>query len=383
MLWKRCEGKWFFRLTLALFFAASLMLATGLAFGGCAANDGGTDEAGEATSFTPFAEGLNYEEQGNWYSLPESPTADIDVFVVYPTVVDDEEEAPYVMDVNSPKLAADVQFFTERSLAPILDGLDVNVYIPKYRQFNASGYMGTYFIKANNDYLSYPRADIYNAYDYYLNNLSNRRDHIVISHSQGSALALMLLSDYAGKYEPKEMRSRMKAAYMPGWGLTDTVLMNSPYLATTTPDDVNTLISWNAATEEEATGDYDRFTWGNETTRSTNPVSWTADAKRVSAKDNPTSIVDDKNGGVKREEFWTGAKVVRPTDMGGTFAGEVVLIDRKASEWLTKDEKTFLDDINLGSAHCQDLQFFAGSIRENIKQRVGVKEKEGAKVEVS
>jgi pimeloyl-ACP methyl ester carboxylesterase len=279
------------------------MLVAGLALGGCAASDGSSgdaDEAGEATSFTPFAEGLDYGEQGNWYSLPESPTADIDVFVIYPTVVGDENEAPYVMDVSSPNMAAGVRFFAERALAPILDGLDVNVYIPKYRQFNASGYRDTSFVKANSAYLSYPRADIYNAYDYYLNNLSGGRDHIVISHSQGSALALMLLSDYAGKYEPKEMRSRMKAAYMPGWGLTDAVLTGSPYLPTATPDDVSTLISWNAATEEEATGDYDRFTWGNETTRSTNPVSWTADTKRASAKDNLVSIVDDKNGGVKQ-----------------------------------------------------------------------------------
>ncbi|MDR1292230.1 MAG: hypothetical protein LBJ91_02385, partial [Clostridiales Family XIII bacterium] len=102
-----------------------MALLSGTALGACELTSKTEDNAKPAakvTKFESFAEGLDYKEAHNWYSMSENPGAPIDVFVIYPTVVIDPYESTYVVDTDSPKMTSGVEAFVRDSISPILDG---------------------------------------------------------------------------------------------------------------------------------------------------------------------------------------------------------------------------------------------------------------------
>jgi hypothetical protein len=342
------------------------LLSVSLLFAGCAggAKESGSSDisedadgqAAQVSSYTASAYGLNYSEADNWYLLPSAAnsngtsgdaSAAIDVFIVYPTLTADTSKGIYILNQHDPMMDAGVQEFLEQSVHPVFDGLAVNIYMPRYRQYNGAGYYGVGFEEAVAAYAGLPRADIYNAYDYYLKHYNQGRDFVLFSHSQGSALAGFLLSDYTSRYLPESTAARMQIAYMTGWGLTAKVLENSPYPASKSPTDRGTIASWNCATPAEATGDYDRFTWGDATTVAVNPQTF--------------SLQDGSR-----------ARIVRPADQGGSFAGQVVEVLEPLDSYSSESISQVMDGINLGYAHIYDITLFAPEIRANLQERLGL-----------
>jgi hypothetical protein len=294
------------------------------------------------------ADGLDYSDEANWYQLPASPKPGaLNVFVVYPTVTADSSKYPYILNQNDPEMISGIDEFMLKSIQPVFDGLNVNIYVPKYRQFNGSYYSGNSYMQAVSEISGLPRTDIYNAFDYFLRNYNDNGNYMLIGHSQGAALVSFLVSDFAMRFASEATLNKMLLAVIAGWGLVKTTLQDSPYKFSRSPSDKNVILSWNTATAKEVHGNYDRFTWGDETTVSSNPTTFT---------DKPS----------------TKARVVRPSSLGGTFPGEVLLINLPDFDYTTDEINRVMDNVNLGYAHVYDISLFVDEIRSNLKARLGI-----------
>jgi hypothetical protein len=234
--------------------------------------------------------------------------------------------------------------------------------MPKYRQLN-----GKIFGEAERDTIAQlirgmPKADIFNAFDFYLKNMNHFNKYIMFSHSQGSVLNGLLMSEFASRYESPDVQKLMSYSYMIGYALDNEVLSISPYKPSLTSDDLNTLVSWNTATRSEVVSDKIRVIWGSETAVAVNPITFFANGDAVPAGRNGVSILDyfgditpvQINGGL------TGAQVVRPRDMGGAFGGQLVLIDLDESSFLSTEDIEYMDAMKLGYSHIWDISLFAG-----------------------
>jgi hypothetical protein len=300
----------------------------------------------QPTTFYQSSDGLDYSDNSNWYRLPDQ-TKDgaLNVFVIYPTVVADSTQTYYI-DNSDAAIASGVAVFMEQSIEPLFDGLNVNIYVPKYRPDSVDFYNDS-FSAAFLTVSALAQADIYNAFDYFLWDINKNQDFMIIGHSQGAALGALLVSDFAKHYMPLTSQQKMKLAILPGWGLTNTVLDDSPYQISAAPDDQNTILSWNTATEQEVQGDYSRLNWGDATTLATNPTTFTNAASDI-------------------------AEVVRPLDQGGNFRGEVLLTHQPAEDYTTPAVGAQLDKVNLGFAHPYDISLFIEPLRDNLRDRLGI-----------
>jgi hypothetical protein len=325
---------------LAISLAAALTVILYLGVSGRVAN--------EISTYTQSSDGLDYAHRDNWYQLPpDKKPGGLNVFVVYPTVTANGEKEPYILNQNDPEMLAGVEAFMAQSISPIFDGLNVNLFVPKYRQYNGAYYTNNSYSQAFSEISGVPRTDIYNAFDYFLKNYNSGNDYLIIGHSRGAALTSFLVSDFATRFMSKSTQDKMSLAVIAGWGLIDTTLQNSPYKFSQSPTDKNVIVSWNTATLAEVKGNYDRFTWGDQTTVSTNPTTFTSQPSDT-------------------------AQVVRPAELGGAFPGQVLLVNKPESDYTTPAISQTMDKANLGYAHLYDLALFSDEIRSNLKLRLGI-----------
>ncbi|MDR1470664.1 MAG: DUF3089 domain-containing protein [Spirochaetaceae bacterium] len=333
-----------------------------------------TDIKNPATSYVPDPAGLDYRDRNNWFILPSRKTSNIDVFLIYPTLILDDEKPDFI-PADDADLREKAELWVADTVSPVFAGLNVNIYMPKYRQLN-----GKAFGKSDRDTLlqwikSIPKTDIYNAFDFYLKNMNNFHQYIMFSHSQGSLLNGVLMSEFASRYESPDVQKLMLCSYMIGYALGDEFLSASPYKPSQTADDLNTLVSWNTATKSEVAGDKIRMIWGDETAVAVNPITFMANGDAVPAARNGVSIMNYFGDltAVQVDRGLTGAQVVRPRDRGGAFGGQLVLIDLDETSFLSPGAIAYLDSIRLGFSHTWDITLFAGALRNNIIQRLNLK----------
>lgn len=92
--------------------------------------------------------------------------------------------------------------------------------------------------------LGMPYDDITTALDYYFENYNKGSPFIIVSHSQGSAMALLVLKKYF-KEHPGYYQ-RMVATYAIGYVVTKDYLAANPHLKFATGEsDTGVIISWN------------------------------------------------------------------------------------------------------------------------------------------
>ena len=105
-----------------------------------------------------------------------------------------------------------------------------NVFLPFYRQSSLK-YAGETWRKNGNinEVISgIPYDDITAALDYYFKNYNNGRPFVLASHSQGSAIAQLVLKKYFKEHP--EYYKRMVAAYVIGYAVTKDYLEANPHL---------------------------------------------------------------------------------------------------------------------------------------------------------
>ena len=82
-----------------------------------------------------FPDAPDYAQPEAWLAKPIVPTAPVDVFFVYPTVLFNDTD--WIMDPTKPEMRAATQT-TIDTQAVVFEG-QANIYAPMYRQMNLAG----------------------------------------------------------------------------------------------------------------------------------------------------------------------------------------------------------------------------------------------------
>jgi hypothetical protein len=215
-----------------------------------------------------------------------------------------------------------------------------------------------------------PYHDVENAFNYYLTHLNHGHLYMFLSHSPGSGSNNMLMTNYMNHYVDQKTRDLMLANYMIGFGLNQEALNDMPFNASATPQDTNTIITWNTATPSEVN---DPNMWRNvwlDGMIAINPLTFTTTEKHISKTENLLSILKTPGSDtlVSYSQL-TGAQIVDKTGAGHT--GKVIEVDDTAAETVFRSPAEIADQnaYNLGYAHGWDIALFAGNIRQNMIAR--------------
>ena len=293
----------------------------------------------------------DYSDSTNWLSLPVQNKHSADVFYIYPTVctTDDENNLCKTDNTQMRKMAQNVF----KLQADVFDTV-ADIYAPFYTQYNFKAFACSNYEKIQKDTANNRQglSDIYRALDYYFENRNQNRPFILASHSQGSGIMLIVLSDYMKKHP--EHYKNMVAAYVIGYPVTKEYLKGNPHLKfAKKADDTGVIISYDVQSHEKSGINVLQA----ENQLAINPINWKRSQRLAKAKDNLGSL-DEKT-----------LKITTPG-----------IADARVNKKLgvvictTADKNTY--EIKLpelfgnGSFHGQDFQFYFLNLRQNAKARI-------------
>lgn len=169
----------------------------------------------------------DYSLADNWLSLPEETEYDVDVFYLCPTAYYRLSQAdPVVCGIDNALMRTNaVSAYSRQATAFSTVG---NIYAPYYRQPDAVSSLSLSEEDKNALLCGATKADIFAAFDYYIENYNNGRPFILAGHSLGSNMLLYLLSEYM--QEHPDVYERMVAAYVIGYSVTEDYLAENPHL---------------------------------------------------------------------------------------------------------------------------------------------------------
>lgn len=293
----------------------------------------------------------DYSDKSNWLSISEKNEYSADVFYIYPTVCTTKrtDNICGVDDKQMRLTARGVYKLQAEAFAPI-----ANIYAPFYTQYNFKAFANSNYLKIQQDIHNNVRgiSDIYNALDYYFKNYNNNKPFILVSHSQGSGMMLLVLSDYMKKHP--DYYENMVAAYVIGYPVTKDYMKANPHLKFAKKhNDTGVIISYDVKSHQK-TG-IDIFKVKDKLV--INPISWTRKAKIATANENLGSL-DEKT-----------LNIISP----GIADAKV---DKKSGDIICSTVNVELYEIKLpelfgrGSFHGQDFQFYFLNLRQNAKERI-------------
>lgn len=291
-----------------------------------------------------------FAAKSNWLSLPDNITYKADVFYIYPTVCVSENSSMCSIDnsqmQNSAKRVLKLQADAFKNTA--------NIFAPYYTQYDIDifEYSNYKDIQANIRKNTKGLQDIYNALDYYFNHYNNGRPFILASHSQGSAMMQIVLSDYM-KNHP-EYYKNMIAAYVVGYPVTKEFMLENPHLKfASSADDTGVIIAFEVEAPDKAGVDA-LYTEGRLVI---NPLSWKIDEELVQA---------DKNLGSLNQRDLT---ITTPG-----IADAKLDLEKGVVICSTIDEAAYQIPIpsvfGTGSYHGQSFQLYYVNLGENAKERI-------------
>lgn len=291
---------------------------------------------------------IDYSEDANWLSKPETADKAVDVFFVYPTTAGYREPTE-IVDIDDAVMvegAKGTMVFQASVFAE-----SCNVFAPYYRQISLPA-TGTNYQQII-DYIS--QFDATRALDYYFEHLNQGRPFIIAGHSQGAATVISLLGHYL-KQHP-EYQERMVAAYPIGFSVTRQWLAENPQLKFAEgPTDTGVVVTWNT----EGPGNKQA---GNVCVLpgaiSINPINWKRDDTYAPAADNLGS--HDRNTG----EITTPGIADAQLDVE---RGVVIVTTPVAAAYVMAPEVQFL--FGPESYHGQDYSFFYNNLKQNVADRI-------------
>lgn len=293
----------------------------------------------------------SYGKKSNWMLLEEKGQKPVDVFYLYPTswARKDKEEYP-ICSVKSKAMRKRARSVAA-SQARAFD-MAGNLYAPYYRQVEAAFILDMDTQEQTAYYGGVPKADVMEAFDYYIRHYNNGKPFILVGHSQGAMMVKELLFDYMDKHP--EVYRRMVAAYVIGYSVTEQELEEHPYLKFAEgPDDTGVIISYNT----EAPG----MTEENPTVLPgavcINPISWTRDETPALASESAGSLIKADGREQKLEGFADAA-----VDKG---RGTVICSTVDPKEYHSADTSHF----PLGVFHRYDFRFYYYNLKENAENR--------------
>jgi hypothetical protein len=299
----------------------------------------------------------DYSISDNWVSLPTSDY-DVDVFYLYPTAWHrvDTINDPNICDIDNAMMRKGaLSAYARQATAFETVG---NIYAPLYRQADVD-YLWSLPLDQQQEVMAgIPSSDAIAAFDYYLKNFNQGRPFILAGHSQGSNVLLFLLADYLNQHS--ELYDRIIAAYVIGYSVTETYLIENPLLKFAQgPDDLGVIISFN--TQSPNAGKNPVVLPG---AHCINPISWTRG----------TSIADASEGLGSYLPFGANYEYIQVSQYADAAVstmddGAEVLICTTANE----DAIAIIDALTgfpNGIYHSFDYLFYYYNIRENAANRV-------------
>ncbi len=301
----------------------------------------------------------DYSKSANWLSLPVSAVKDVDVFYLYPTAYAKTDDSdPNICKIDNPQMIEKAKLaFNRQATAFETVG---NVYAPYYRQADAA-YSLTLSADEHDKVMGgIPTADAVAAFDYYIKNYNGGRPFILAGHSQGSNVLLYLLSDYMK--ENPEVYSRMIAAYVIGYSVTDDYLARNPHLKFAEGrDDTGVIISYNTqAPTIEGTNPVVL-----PTAHVINPITWTTEETLATADQNEGSIELNPDGSVVLNPDGTFKQVKNYADAKIDKANGVLVCSTADVDKLAPGK----NGMGKGIFHSFDYPFYYFDIRQNAEER--------------
>jgi hypothetical protein len=297
----------------------------------------------------------DYADKDNWLAIARGPGKSVDVFFIYPTSWRAKPGEFPISGINNPEMRHWAKYYLDtRGSAFETAG---NMYAPFYRQLDANFALSQESIILTSEYMAgVPYADIKAAFDYYIKHFNNGRPFIIASHSQGSAMGLLLLIDYMK--ERPEVYRRMVAAYLIGIPVTQAVYDMCPWLkAAQRDDDTGVIISYNTqAPDVDAPGN----PLSNKDAVLINPISWQINSKKAAASQSKGSVaVDEETGEISDLGSIADARIDQ--------AQGVIITDVDRHRFSSDPESRGY--FPLGMFHENDIPLFYYDLRANAELR--------------
>jgi pimeloyl-ACP methyl ester carboxylesterase len=303
-----------------------------------------------------YLERPDYSIASNWIVTDTSSTKDIDVFIVYPTVTFSTDPA------DNPDVSISNQSHRDLASDWVLNGggsvlNDVgNVYSPYYRQANVAGILAKEKEPFWGDMLGTPRGDVFDAFDYYIENYNNGRPFIILGWSQGGLLARELATEYVGSHP--ELYMKLIATYVIGFPVTEEQIAKNPTLKFAEgADDFHVVVSWSTTPVSEADLDHvSKFFTYEKDQLVINPITWTTSETTATAHQSKGAYIQQADGTYAKVEHFADATV--DTELGIIITSTV-----------STDGYDGLPG-KLSKFHAGDVDFFYYDIQENAKLRI-------------
>lgn len=286
----------------------------------------------------------DYAMPESWLVKSSAPTAPVDVFFVYPTVLFNDQD--WLMDTTNPDMRA-AALAAVKTQASVFEG-QANIYVPMYRQMNLAGLALSETDAAPLKEIVH--NDVWRALSHYLKYENNGRPFFLAAHSQGSMILTDLLLEHWGATGAEK---QLVAALLPGWSLTPEELRDSPSVCMCErSDQTGCVISYNTM----AAGRQSAAPTLKKGALTVNPLSWTMDGAFVPAEKNLGAVFFDKDGKATAYPHFASAQIVD----GG------LIVQPENIDLVTVQGGHF----PVGVYHAFDYSLFFENIKANIAERI-------------
>jgi hypothetical protein len=305
----------------------------------------------------------DYSQKSCWHQIPEI-TKDVDTFYIFATdyiMSSFEEGAPDYATLDNEEMLLGAKIEYRDHASAYADS--TNVFVPYYRQ-SGLRYAGEVIKKTgsfDNALLGLPYEDLTAALDYYFENCNGGRPFIIAGHSQGSAMALLLLKKYFKEHP--DYYERMVAAYTIGYSVTDEYLEANPHLKFAAGEsDTGVIIAWNTEGPKNVeTNAHNVVVLPH--TRSINPLNWKLDETYAPASMNLGSIIEDeKTGETSIGDAGADAQI--------NLARGVVVTNAKGDPVPEDVAKVAAEFFGPDGRHGNDYTYFYNNIKDNVAKRI-------------
>jgi len=297
----------------------------------------------------------DYSKPEHWLSLPTDNSKDVDVFYVYPTAWYKEEptEPNFCALDNQIMLLGSQSAFNIQATAFETVG---NIYAPYYRQADANYTLALPEDQRWDVIDSIPAKDVIAAFDYYIKHYNNGKPFILVGHSQGSNVLLLLLENYM--HDNSDVYARMVCAYVIGYPVTAAFMNTNPHLEFAEgADDTGVIISFNTQSPSVAPGA--NIVIANNIGLVINPINWEKDETLATVSESLGSYMAIDNQG----NF----------GMIPNFADARINLEKGVIECSSVNDSAMFNlsgSMGLGVYHSFDIPFYYYNLRENAEIRV-------------
>ncbi|HRW95357.1 MAG TPA: DUF3089 domain-containing protein [Bacteroidales bacterium] len=309
----------------------------------------------ERTNSTDQEPVTDYSKTENWLSLPANGTKNADVFYVYPTAWHKEDPAePNFCAVDHPVMQLGSQSAFERQATAFETA--GNIYAPYYRQADAAYTLTLPPAERWAVIDSIPAKDAIAAFDHYIKNYNNGKPFILVGHSQGAQVLLILLNKYMTEHA--DVYARMVCAYIIGYPVTAEFMNANQHLKFAEgADGTGVIVSYNTQSPSVAPGA--NIVMANDIGLVINPINWKRDETPASAEESLGSYmpVDDQGN----------------PGMTPHFADARINLTKGVLECTSVDENVMYQisgAMGLGVYHSFDIPFYYYNLRENAENRI-------------